>query len=57
MGCYLKTGLQFQLSNEVSLDLTCTIDTFGEACTANTAKEITYKVATIKYRNIKISWK
>ena len=52
MGCYLKTGLQFQLSNEVSLDLICTIDTSGEACTANIAKEITYKVATIKYRNI-----
>ena len=47
MGCYLKTGLQFQLSNEVSLDLTCTIDTSGEACRADTTKEITYKVATI----------
>lgn len=48
-GMVLKalTGLKFQLSSEVSLDLTCTIAASGETCAAGTAKEITCKVATL----------
>ena len=48
-GMVLKTltGLKFQLSAEVSVDITCTIAEAGVECAADTAKEITCKIATL----------